>query len=176
MKSGRYIGVMSGTSLDGVDVVLAAIDENMVAQQASLTWPIPVSLKEDILSICRGQQLTLSQLGQLDVRLGALFAEAVLALMRKENLQPQDVVAIGCHGQTVWHEPTGDAPHTLQIGDNNQIVAKTGVTVVGIFVAAILRWAGRVRRWCQRSITRCWHIRLSAVWCLISAELQTCRC
>ena len=79
MKSGRYIGVMSGTSLDGVDVVLAAIDENMVAQQASLTWPIPVSLKEDILSICQGQQLTLSQLGQLDVRLGALFAEAVLA-------------------------------------------------------------------------------------------------
>ena len=133
MKSGRYIGVMSGTSLDGVDVVLAAIDENMVAQQASLTWPIPVSLKEEILSICRGQQLTLSQLGQLDVRLGALFADAVLALMHKENLRPQDVVAIGCHGQTVWHEPTGDAPHTLQIGDNNQIVAKTGVTVVGDF-------------------------------------------
>jgi anhydro-N-acetylmuramic acid kinase len=77
--------------------------------------------------------LTLSQLGQLDVRLGALFAEAVLALMHKENLQPQDVVAIGCHGQTVWHEPTGDAPNTLQIGDNNQIVAKTGVTVVGDF-------------------------------------------
>ena len=133
MKSGRYIGVMSGTSLDGVDVVLAAIDENKVAQQASLTWPIPVSLKEEILSICQGQQLTLSQLGQLDVRLGALFADAVLALMHKENLRPQDVVAIGCHGQTVWHEPTGDAPHTLQIGDNNQIVAKTGVTVVGDF-------------------------------------------
>ncbi|HHG9101413.1 TPA: anhydro-N-acetylmuramic acid kinase, partial [Enterobacter roggenkampii] len=133
MKSGRYIGVMSGTSLDGVDVVLAAIDENMVAQQASLTWPIPISLKEDILSICQGQQLTLSQLGQLDVRLGALFADAVQALMQKEHLRPQDVVAIGCHGQTVWHEPIGDAPHTLQIGDNNQIVAKTGVTVVGDF-------------------------------------------
>lgn len=133
MKSGRYIGVMSGTSLDGVDVVLAAIDENMVAQQASLTWPIPVSLKEAILSICQGQQLTLSQLGQLDVKLGALFGDAVLALMHQENLHPQDIVAIGCHGQTVWHEPTGDAPHSLQIGDNNQIVAKTGVTVVGDF-------------------------------------------
>ncbi|WP_407434920.1 anhydro-N-acetylmuramic acid kinase [Lelliottia sp.] len=133
MKSGRYIGVMSGTSLDGVDVVLAAIDENMVAQQASLTWPIPVALKEAILSICQGQQLTLSQLGQLDVRLGALFGDAVLALMHQENLHPQDIVAIGCHGQTVWHEPTGDAPHSLQIGDNNQIVAKTGVTVVGDF-------------------------------------------
>ena len=132
MKSGRYIGVMSGTSLDGVDVVLAAIDENMVAQQASLTWPIPVSLKEEILNICQGQQLTLSQLGQLDVRLGALFADAVLALMQQER-HPQDVVAIGCHGQTVWHEPVGEAPHTMQIGDNNQIVAKTGVTVVGDF-------------------------------------------
>ncbi|SFR06768.1 MULTISPECIES: anhydro-N-acetylmuramic acid kinase [unclassified Enterobacter] len=133
MKSGRYIGVMSGTSLDGVDVVLAAIDERMVAQQASLTYPIPVPLKQAILNICQGQQLTLSQLGQLDTQLGKLFAEAVQALMTQQLLRPEDIVAIGCHGQTVWHEPGGDAPHTLQIGDNNQIVALTGVTVVGDF-------------------------------------------
>lgn len=133
MKSGRYIGVMSGTSLDGVDVVLAAIDERMVAQQASLTYPIPVPLKEAILAICQGQQLTLSQLGQLDTQLGKLFAEAVQALMTQQLLRAEDIVAIGCHGQTVWHEPTGDAPHTMQIGDNNQIVARTGVTVVGDF-------------------------------------------
>ncbi|MCL5500232.1 anhydro-N-acetylmuramic acid kinase [Phytobacter palmae] len=133
MKSGRYIGVMSGTSLDGVDVVLAAIDDKMVAQQASLTWPMPIPLKEDILSICQGQPLTLSQLGRLDTRLGKLFADAVLALMEREHLSAKDIVAIGCHGQTVWHEPTGDAPHTLQIGDNNQIAALTGVTVVGDF-------------------------------------------
>lgn len=133
MKSGRYIGVMSGTSLDGVDVVLAAMDENMVAQQASLSYPIPIALKEAILAICQGQQLTLSQYGQLDTRLGHLFADAVLALMAQENLAATDVVAIGCHGQTVWHEPDGDAPHTLQIGDNNIIAARTGVTVVGDF-------------------------------------------
>lgn len=133
MKSGRYIGVMSGTSLDGVDVVLAAIDDKMVAQQASLTWPMPIPLKEAVLSICQGQPLTLSQLGQLDTRLGKLFAEAVLALMAREHLSAKDIVAIGCHGQTIWHEPTGDAPHTLQIGDNNQIAALTGVTVVGDF-------------------------------------------
>lgn len=133
MKSGRYIGVMSGTSLDGVDVVLAAIDDKMVAQQASLTWPMPIALKEAVLSICQGQPLTLSQLGQLDTRLGKLFAEAVLALMAQEQLSAKDIVAIGCHGQTIWHEPTGDAPHTLQIGDNNQIAALTGVTVVGDF-------------------------------------------
>ncbi|MBV8872104.1 MAG: anhydro-N-acetylmuramic acid kinase [Metakosakonia sp.] len=133
MKSGRYIGVMSGTSLDGVDVVLAAIDDKMVAQQASLTWPMPIPLKEAVLSICQGQPLTLSQLGQLDTRLGKLFAEAVLALMAREHLSAKDIVAIGCHGQTIWHEPTGDAPHTLQIGDNNQIAALTGVTVIGDF-------------------------------------------
>ena len=133
MISGRYIGVMSGTSLDGVDVVLAAIDENMVAQQASLSWPIPLAIKEEILSICQGQQLTLSRLGRLDTRLGRLFGEAVVALMDQQKLKAQDIVAIGCHGQTVWHEPGGEAPHTLQIGDNNQIAAMTGVTVVGDF-------------------------------------------
>ncbi|MFU0444578.1 anhydro-N-acetylmuramic acid kinase [Pseudocitrobacter faecalis] len=133
MKSGRYIGVMSGTSLDGVDVVLAAIDESSVAQLASLSFPIPIELKEAVLAVCQGQQLTLSQFGQLDTRLGRLFADAVQALMTQEKLQPEDIVAVGCHGQTVWHEPTGTAPHTLQIGDNNIIAAQTGVTVVGDF-------------------------------------------
>ncbi|EOC1308680.1 anhydro-N-acetylmuramic acid kinase [Cronobacter dublinensis] len=133
MKSGRYIGVMSGTSLDGVDVVLAAIDEHMVAQQASLSWPMPQAIKTAILDISQGQPLTLSQLGRLDNQLGCLFAEAVNALMQQQNLNPEDVMAIGCHGQTVWHEPTGSAPHTMQIGDNNQIVARTGVCVVGDF-------------------------------------------
>ena len=133
MNSGRCIGVMSGTSLDGVDVVLAAIDDHVVAQQASLSYPVPLALKEAILAICQGQQLTLSQYGQLDTRLGHLFADAVLALMQQERLSANDVVAIGCHGPPVWHEPEGDAPHTLQIGDNNIIAARTGVTVVGDF-------------------------------------------
>lgn len=133
MKSGRYIGVMSGTSLDGIDVVLAAIDEHLVVQLANHSHPIPLELKNAILAVCQGQQLTLSQLGQLDHRLGKLFAEAVQTLMDEQGLTHADVVAIGCHGQTVWHEPQGDAPHTMQIGDNNHIVARTGVTVVGDF-------------------------------------------
>ena len=133
MKSGRYIGVMSGTSLDGVDVVLAAIDKSRVAQLASLSWPIPIALKEAVLAICQGQPLTLSQLGQLDNRLGNLFAASIIALVSQEHLKAQDIVAIGCHGQTVWHEPKSDAPHTMQIGDNNIIAARTGVSVVGDF-------------------------------------------
>lgn len=133
MIKGRYIGVMSGTSLDGVDVVLAAIDENTVIQQARYSHPIPCEIKHAVLAICQGQQLTLSQLGQLDTRLGRLFAEAIQRLIEQEGLHPRDLVAIGCHGQTVWHEPHSEAAHTMQIGDNNQIVVRTGVTVVGDF-------------------------------------------
>lgn len=133
MKSGRYIGVMSGTSLDGVDVVLAAIDETMVVQQACINWPIAQPLRQDILEICQGQKLTLSQLGRLDKRLGQLFAEAVQALLCQQRLQAHHIMAIGCHGQTVWHEPASEGGNTLQIGDNNLIAALTGISVVGDF-------------------------------------------
>ncbi|MFP1462959.1 anhydro-N-acetylmuramic acid kinase [Escherichia coli] len=72
MKSGRFIGVMSGTSLDGVDVVLATIDEHRVAQLASLSWPIPVSLNRLYWIFARASSL-LSQFGQLDTQLGRVF-------------------------------------------------------------------------------------------------------
>ena len=123
MKSGRYIGVMSGTSLDGVDVVLAAIDEHMVAQQASYSHPIPLALKNAILGMCQGQQVTLEQVGTLDTQLGILFGEAVLGLLKNANISPDEVTAIGCHGQTVWHQPKGDTTFSMQLGDNNRIAA-----------------------------------------------------
>ncbi|MFC3395415.1 anhydro-N-acetylmuramic acid kinase [Brenneria rubrifaciens] len=143
MRSGRYIGVMSGTSLDGVDVVLAAIDEHTVAQQASYRHPLPQDIKKAILDMCQGQKVTLSALGQLDTRLGVLFAQAVLALLKKTELAPQDITAIGCHGQTVWHEPNGEAPCTLQIGDNNRVAALTGITTVGDFRRRDLAFGGQ---------------------------------
>ncbi|SPX19452.1 anhydro-N-acetylmuramic acid kinase [Escherichia coli] len=126
MKSGRFIGVMSGTSLDGVDVVLATIDEHRVAQLASLSWPIPVSLKQAVLDIARASSLHFRSLDSLILNSGDFLLMRSMPCLRKQNLQARDIVAIGCHGQTVWHEPTGVAPHTLQIGDNNQIVARTG--------------------------------------------------
>lgn len=133
MQTGRYIGVMSGTSLDGIDVVLAAIDQNVVALQASYCHPMPLEIRQQILNINQGQSVTLSQIGQLDTRLGRLFSDAILALMAREGLTRRDVVAIGCHGQTVWHEPQGEAPFSMQLGDNNTVATRTGVTVVGDF-------------------------------------------
>lgn len=133
MQSGRYVGVMSGTSLDGVDVVLAEIGEGRVVQLASHCHPMPEVIKLAILGMCQGQAVTLSAVGQLDTQLGRLFAEAVQTLLAQTSLRAEDITAIGCHGQTVWHEPQGPAPSTLQIGDNNQIAALTGITTVGDF-------------------------------------------
>jgi len=143
MKSGRYIGVMSGTSLDGVDVVLAAIDERMVAQQASYSHPIPLELKNAILGMCQGQQVTLAQVGDLDTRLGILFGEAVLGLLKKAGITADEVTAVGCHGQTVWHQPKGDATFSMQLGDNNRIAALTGITTVGDFRRRDMAYGGQ---------------------------------
>lgn len=176
MKSGRFIGVMSGTSLDGVDVVLATIDEHRVAQLASLSWPIPVSLKQAVLDICQGQQLTLSQFGQLDTQLGRLFADAVNALLKEQNLQARDIVAIGCHGQTVWHEPTGVAPHTYRLAITIKLWHAPELRLSVIFAVAILPWEDKAHRWYLRSIMRCWLTQPSDEWCSILAASPICHC
>ncbi|MBJ2470819.1 anhydro-N-acetylmuramic acid kinase, partial [Salmonella enterica subsp. enterica serovar Agona] len=133
MKAGRYIGVMSGTSLDGVDVVLAAISNKLVAQQANHFLPYPQTLRQRILAVCQGQPVTLHELGLLDAQLGELYAKAIMELLAKARLSAADITAIGCHGQTIWHEPESDIPFTMQIGDNNRVAALTGITTVGDF-------------------------------------------
>lgn len=143
IKSGRYIGVMSGTSLDGVDVVLAAINDKFVAEQSSLNASFPIELKKRILNICQGQETTLSEIGQIDRELGTLYADAINQLLEQTGLSPEDIIAIGCHGQTVWHEPDSDTPFTMQIGDNNRIAALTGITTVGDFRRRDMAYGGQ---------------------------------
>lgn len=132
MRSGRFIGVMSGTSLDGIDVVLATITENMVAQQASLTAHSTRDKRRDSgdLPWAVADPFAARSSGHPS---GTAVCRCRTGADAPESLKPTDVIAIGCHGQTVWHEPQGEAPHTLQIGDNNQIAAHTGITVVGDF-------------------------------------------
>ncbi|GKX54729.1 anhydro-N-acetylmuramic acid kinase [Leminorella grimontii] len=143
MKAGNYIGIMSGTSLDGVDVALVTIAEATVIQKASYFHPMPDDIRQDVLSVCQGQSVTLSHLGRLDLRLGILFAEAVLGLLKNNGIESKDVVAIGCHGQTVWHEPTGELPFTMQLGDNNRVAAMTGIVTVGDFRRKDMAFGGQ---------------------------------
>jgi len=128
----RYIGIMSGTSLDGVDVVLCEIDRNTCQLKASIEYPFPPDLKEEILAMIEGPA-TLAQVGRVDIRLAMLFADAVNALLEKEQVDPQSIKAIGSHGQTLWHEPEGEYPFSMQLGDPSTIAVRTGIKVVADF-------------------------------------------
>ena len=130
MNKERYIGIMSGTSLDGVDVVLCEIDTNTCTVIDSLEYPMSLELKTDILNMIEGKS-TLVQVGQIDHRLGILFTQAVGALLIRDNIDASSITAIGLHGQTLWHQP--EDGFTMQLGDPNIIAAKTGIAVVSDF-------------------------------------------
>ena len=132
MNKERYIGIMSGTSLDGVDIVLCEIDATTCTLISSLEYPIPLELRSDILTMIEGKN-TLEQVGQLDHRLGLLFTQAVGALLIRESIDRSCVTAIGSHGQTLWHDPMGKFPFSMQLGDPNILTAKTGISVVADF-------------------------------------------
>ncbi len=132
MSKELYVGIMSGTSLDGVDVVLCEIDTLSCTLISSLEYPLSLELKADILTMIEGKN-TLETVGQMDHRLGLLFTQAVGALLIRENIGVNSIKAIGLHGQTLWHEPTGEYPFSMQLGDPNILTAKTGIPVVADF-------------------------------------------
>ena len=128
----NYIGIMSGTSLDGVDVVLCEIDKNVCNLRYSLEYTLPKALKLDILASIEDKS-TLVQIAELDHRLGVLFAEAVNHLLKENDIDYSRIIAIGSHGQTLWHAPNGIYPFSMQLGDPNIITATTGIPVVADF-------------------------------------------
>ena len=129
MNKELYIGIMSGTSLDGVDVVLCELSSIQCELLSSLEYPMPSKLKTDILAMINGES-SLQKVGEIDHRLGLLFSNAVKALLIRENINISQVKAIGSHGQTLWHAPNGDYPFSMQLGDPNIITVKTGIAVV----------------------------------------------
>ncbi len=132
MSKELYIGIMSGTSLDGVDVVLCDISPTQCELLHSLEYPMPSVLKTDILAMINGKN-TVEYMGQIDHRLGLLFTEAVGALLIREHIDISQIKAIGLHGQTLWHQPEGEYPFSMQLGDPNIITAKTHIPVVADF-------------------------------------------
>ena len=127
-----YIGVMSGTSLDGVDVVLCPVGEDSIELAASLEYPFDEALKTGILGALSGS-LSLKEIGEIDHRLGELFADAVLALIEKYELDTKRIEAIGLHGQTMWHQSDGTTPFSMQLGDPNIVATRTGIKTVADF-------------------------------------------
>lgn len=132
-KTDRYIGLMSGTSVDAVDAALLAFDATRARLLATHSEPVPEALRDALFELRGAATVTLDELGRLDTELGRLFGRAAVALMDLAGVAAGDVAAIGSHGQTVRHRPQGEAPFTLQIGDPNLIAALSGVTTVADF-------------------------------------------
>ena len=128
-----YIGIMSGTSLDGVDCALVEIDDQSVTLRDALDYPYPDHLRQKVLAMCLGQPTRLDEIGALDHQLGHLYADAALALLAKSGTKARDIAAIGNHGQTVFHQPSGPTPFTTQLGDAHIIAAKTGIDTIADF-------------------------------------------
>lgn len=132
-------GVMSGTSLDGIDVALVDVREDGKAPCAIRSFhfvPYGPDLKEKLLEACIGN-LTMREILALDVDLGYVYAAAIAEAARKAGIEPDDIDAVGLHGQTVWHEPRRK-PHgvTVQIGSGAVVAAELGCTVVNDFRSA----------------------------------------
>lgn len=134
-----YIGAMSGTSVDGLDLALVDIrtsgNKLRIEIVNAKTFEIPSTLRDNLLSLGQPEDDDLDQLGQCDRLLGQFIADSINGYLKLLGADKQNVIAIGCHGQTIRHRPPGEltTPFTLQIGDPNSIAEITGITTVADF-------------------------------------------
>lgn len=128
-----YIGLMSGTSVDGIDAALVDFNHPQPVIISTHYTPYSPELKEKILALCQQGEDEIYRLGQLDIQLGKEFADAANHLLKQNTISPHDVKAIGSHGQTIRHFPHLPHRFTLQIADPNTIAAETGITTVADF-------------------------------------------
>lgn len=142
-KPNVYIGIMSGTSVDGIDVVLTEIINNKTRFIAGVSYPFNETLRQDILTLCRNAQCSLIALGQIQVKLAQNYAQAVQQLMTEQQIKPHQIRAIGCHGQTVLHHPTGSAPFSMQLVNANVLAAETSITCITDFRGMDIAFGGQ---------------------------------
>lgn len=134
MSHNLYIGLMSGTSADAIDAVLVGFDKSahLIAHYSE---PLSGEIRQHIHALARSAPNEIDRMGALDVDLAKLFAQTSLQLLKLAGVAPEQIIAIGSHGQTIRHRPPGSAEgcFTLQIGDPNYIAELTGITTVGDF-------------------------------------------
>ena len=130
-----YIGIMSGTSLDGIDVCLADVQDKQFKVLATYFLAYPISIKSKLLTLHTPSHNELEEAELVANQLAKLYAEAVNALLDQQHLKPEQIVAIGCHGQTIRHKPivNHDVGFTLQIGNAALLAELTQITVVSDF-------------------------------------------
>src|ERR1044072_3357879 len=114
-----YIGLMSGTSMDGIDAALVDLDKNTLL--CGITKNYSQEVKKQMDNLLASSNLNLGSLCILNTLIGKEFAGAVKELLQEAKLSPRDIRAIGSHGQTVCHNTQGKIPYTLQLGCGHTI-------------------------------------------------------
>ncbi|MFZ3200195.1 MAG: anhydro-N-acetylmuramic acid kinase [Candidatus Acidiferrales bacterium] len=150
----RVLGIMSGTSADGIDVALARISgaPPRIAATLERHHRVPFSrrVRETILRLANGGATTAAELGELDFRLGKEFAEAVIGACRRWRVPLRKISVIGSHGQTIHHQGSNRwsragwrMASTLQIGEPNIIAERTGIPTIADFRPADMAAGGQ---------------------------------
>lgn len=141
---GLFVGCMTGTSVDGLDLALIRVEEssgtNGLAQEsvevlAADTLALPADLQQALLACGQPDSSSVELLGSCDSYLGDFIGQSVAQWLDGHNVAATSVMAIGSHGQTVRHRPPGSAAHpfTLQIGDPNRIAEASGIQTIADF-------------------------------------------
>jgi len=125
-----YIGVMSGTSLDGLDIALIELAP-AIKLVATHYVPMPTPLRADLLALCSSGPDEIARSAMAQQSWVELAAGGIQTLLNEQRLKPEDITAIGSHGQTIRHEPARG--FTVQIGNPALLGELTGITVVSDF-------------------------------------------
>ena len=138
------IGLMSGTSMDGIDAVLAGFDDASLLLHTTLESHYPDGLRAELLdATAEPDSCSVDRMGRLDRQIGMSFANAALELIDKSGVAVKQIRAIGSHGQTLRHQPDAATPFTLQIGDPATIAQATGIATVADFRRADVAAGGQ---------------------------------
>ncbi len=140
-----YIGIMSGTSLDGIDVALCKIDviNGSIETRAFHSPPFPDELLAKLTVLCTKPIQHLENIGQTQQLLTKAYADAVNSLLAKESVDPATISAIGCHGQTIWHSPASTLPFTWQLLDAALLARLCNINVIHDFRAKDMAYGGQ---------------------------------
>lgn len=133
-----FLGLMSGTSADGIDAALVRFHGDGAQAHPELvfgrTYPWQESMRSRLVALGqRASPVTLDEVGALETAIGLAFAEAARRALDESGIAPEAVAAIGAHGQTLAHRPDGALPFTLQLGDASVVAERTGIAVVADF-------------------------------------------
>ena len=127
-----YIGTMSGTSFDGIDVCAISVRKKIDLVHFS-SFKYPPKLRKKIAAVIENQILSLKDYGELNIQIGRAFAKAINTFIKQNNFSSSQIIAIGLSGQTLWHDPQGKYPFSIQAGDAAIVSKACGIDVVHDF-------------------------------------------